>query len=288
MAHPGRPSAAGAASIGRVSSSARPRGVAVVTGASSGIGLAFARDLARRGHPLVVIARRADRLAAFADWARTTHGVAVETVVADLRTPEGLAAARAAITAAGPPEVLVLNAGFGSRGPVADLDRQREADMVRLNCVAVVDLGAHTVPAMVGAGRGAIVVVSSAAAWQPIPNMATYAATKAFELSWTEALAHELRGTGVRAVAVCPGPTATEFSTAAGSEVLGGRVPKDTPEMVVRAAWRALAAGRSRAPVGALARLALAAGRIVPRSAVLRIAGAIHRPSGGGLKGSAG
>lgn len=272
-----------------VSHTPRQRGAAVITGASSGIGLAFARDLARRGHPLVLIARRGHRLAQLADWARRTHGVPATVVATDLCTAEGLAAARDAVDALpGAPEVLVLNAGFGSRGDVTTLDRAREADMVRLNCVAVVDLAVHAAPRMTAAGRGAVVIVSSAAAWQPIPNMATYAATKAFELHYAQALAHELRGTGVAVTAVCPGPTRTEFSTAAGSEVMGGRVPKDTPEMVVRAAWRALAAGRSRAPVGAVARVALWAGRVVPRPLVVRIAGAVHRTGGSSLKGSAG
>ncbi|MFP5452366.1 MAG: SDR family NAD(P)-dependent oxidoreductase [Thermoleophilia bacterium] len=254
-----------------------PRGLAVVTGASSGIGRAFAEDLARRGHPLLVVARRAERLDSVTRWAREVHGVAARAVVADLATDEGLAATRAAIDDwGGPPQVAVLNAGFGTRGAIAGLDRAREAEMVRLNCVAVTDLAAHVVPAMVAEGRGAIVVVSSAAAFQPIPYMATYAATKAFETSFTEALAHELRGTGVRAVAVCPGPVRTEFSTGAGSEV-AMPIPAEEPELVVRAAWRALAAGRGRVPAGTVARLAWAARHLVPRGARVRTAAAIHR-----------
>jgi len=255
----------------------RPRGAAVVTGASSGIGLAFSRNLAGRGHPLIVVARRADRLDELARWARRRHGVEVTAVCADLRTREGLRLTREAVTALpAPPEVVVLNAGYGSRGRFTELDREREADMVRLNCVAVADLAAHTLPGMVSAGRGALVVVSSAAALQPIPNMATYAATKAFEMYLTEALAGELAGTGVGAVAICPGPTRTEFSTAAGSRV-AVPIPYDEPDMVVRAAWRALAAGRARAPVGPVARLALWGGHLVPRRMIVRIAGAAHR-----------
>jgi short-subunit dehydrogenase len=257
--------------------SSGPRGLAVVTGASSGIGRAFAEDLARRGHPLLVVARRADRLASVTNWARDIHGVEARSVIADLATDEGLAATRAAIDAWGRPvEVAVLNAGFGTRGTIATLDRAREADMVRLNCVAVTDLAAHVVPAMVAAGRGAIVVVSSAAAFQPIPHMATYAATKAFELHFTEALAHELRGTGVRAVAVCPGPVRTEFTTGAGSTV-AMPIPAEEPELVVRAAWRALAAGRGGVPAGTVARLAWVARCVVPRLVRVRVVGAIHR-----------
>ena len=189
------------------------RGLAVVTGASSGLGRAYAESLAARGHPLLVVARREDRLRELAEWARARHGVAAEVVAADLATEEGLSACRAAIDAAVPaPEVVVLNAGFGANGAVWEAGRERQSEMVRLNCVAVVDLAAHVLPGMVARGRGALVVVSSAAAWQPVPRMATYAATKAFELHLTEAIAEELRGTGVRAIAVCPGPTRTEFS----------------------------------------------------------------------------
>ena len=189
-----------------------PRGPAVVTGASSGLGRAYAESLAARGHPLVAVARRADRLEELAAWARDRHGVETRIVAADLATEEGLALCREEIDRGDVPEVVVLNAGFGSSGPLWTLDRARESEMVRLNCVAVVDLAAHVLPGMVERGRGALVVMSSAAAWQPVPFMATYAATKAFELHLAEALAEELRGTGVHAIAVCPGPTRTEFS----------------------------------------------------------------------------
>lgn len=253
------------------------RGPALVTGASSGLGRAYAESLAARGHPLVVVARRADRLEELARWAADRHGVRTRAVVADLATEEGLAACREAVDDAGVPEVAVLNAGFGSRGEVRSLDRAREAAMVRLNCVAVVDLGAHVLPGMVAAGRGALVVVSSAAAWQPVPHMATYAATKAFELHWTEAVAEELRGTGVRAVAVCPGPTRTEFTLSGGGGTTYPWVPFDDVDMVVRATWRALAAGRRRAPTGVVARGSMLASRLLPRGLVLRAAAATHR-----------
>lgn len=254
------------------------RGPAVVTGASSGLGLAYAESLAARGHPLIAIARRGERLRELADRARERHGVATEVVEADLATAEGLAAARDAVTRAPvAPEVVVLNAGVGSRGRVWELDRAREADMVRLNCVAVVDLGAHALPAMVAAGRGALVVVSSAAAWQPVPHMATYAATKAFELHWAEAVGEELRGTGVRALAVCPGPTRTEFTLSDGGGSTFPGLPFDDVDMVVRATWRALAAGRRRAPTGLVARASMLASRALPRGLVLRGAALTHR-----------
>jgi short-subunit dehydrogenase len=157
--------------------------------------------------------------------------------------------------------------------------------MVRVNCVAVVDLAAHVLPAMVARGSGALVVMSSAAAFQPVPSTATYAATKAFELHLTEAIAEELRGTGVRALAVCPGPTRTEFSLAAGSGATHWAVPYDDVGLVVRATWRALAAGRPSVPTGLVARGSLLASRLLPRRLIVRAAGVAHglpRP----LKGS--
>lgn len=253
-------------------------GLAVVTGASSGLGRAYAESLAARGHRLMVVARRGERLRELAAWAAAAHGVETEVVVADLATEQGLATCREAISVAPePPEVVVLNAGFGSHGPLWRLDRAREAEMVRLNCVAVVDLAAHVLPAMVARRRGALVVVSSAAAWQPIPYTATYAATKAFELHLIEAVAVELRGTGVRALAVCPGPTRTEFTLSGGGRSRTRGVPFDDPRMVVRATWRALAAGRARAPTGAVARVSLLASRLLPRALVVRGAALTHR-----------
>jgi short-subunit dehydrogenase len=251
----------------------------VVTGASSGLGEAYARSLASRGHPLMVVARREHRLRELARWARERHGVEVRAVVADLSAEEGLAAVRDALDAEpAPPEVVVLNAGFGSHGPLWEAPRERESQMARLNCVAVVDLAAHVLPGMVAAGRGALVVVSSAAAWQPVPYMATYAATKAFELHFTEALAEELRGTGVKALAVCPGPTRTEFSVASSpGNWTSGAVPRNDVDLVVRATWRALAAGRRRAPTGATARGSLLASRILPRGLVVCGAALTHR-----------
>jgi short-subunit dehydrogenase len=254
---------------------------ALVTGASSGLGRAYAESLAARGHPLLLVARREDRLRELAGWAARTHGVEVRIAVADLATDEGLAACRDAIDAGPPLGLAVLNAGFGDHAPVHAADRERLAAMVRLNCVAVVDLAAHVLPGMVARGAGALVVMSSAAAWQPVPYMATYAATKAFELHLTEAIAAELRGTGVRALAVCPGPTRTEFGLHAGSG--GGThwaIPFDDADMVVRATWRALADGRPRAATGLVARGSMLASRLLPRGLIVRGAALTHRMSG--------
>lgn len=249
----------------------------VVTGASSGIGWAFAQSLAARGHDLVLVARREGRLRELARIVGERHGVESRVVVADLATEAGLAACRDAISA-GPeaPEVVVLNAGFGVRGRYWELERERQSEMVRLNCLAVVDLAAHVLPGMVARGSGALVVVSSAAAWQPVPFMATYAATKVFGLHLAEALSEELRGTGVRALAICPGPTRTEFTMTSETEPTHWWIPFDEVDLVVRAAWRALAAGRRRAVTGPVARGSMLAARILPRGLVLRAAALTH------------
>jgi uncharacterized protein len=260
-------------------------GLAVVTGASSGIGLAFAGSLADRGHPVLLVARREDRLRVIAETLTREHGVSAQICVADLATPEGRSRCRDAVDAAGRPvEVAVLNAGFGTRGRLADLDREREIDEIQLNCLGVVDLGLHVLPGMVQRDQGALIVVSSAAGFLPIPHMATYSATKAFELRWTEALAGELRGTGVQAIAVCPGPTKTEFSTGAGGKNPYKGIPVNSADDVVAATWLALERGRSRISTGAVSRLTSVVTRVAPRGLVTRVAGVMHRPKGAGNK----
>lgn len=260
-----------------------PPGAALVTGASSGLGEEYALQLARRGRPLVLVARRADRLAALAARIGRLHDVPVTVVTADLATPDGRAACRAAIDRHHP-AVLVLNAGAGSVGRLMDLDPDGERGLVALNCLAVLDLMRHALPGMAARGGGDVVVVSSAAALQGLPHMATYAATKAFELHLVEGVAVEMRGTGVRCVAVCPGPTRTEFSV---SIDRGGRrastrgpwpwwMPMDEPDAVVDATWRALDRGRTRVLTGPVARLA-AVGEALPRPVVVRAAALMHR-----------
>jgi uncharacterized protein len=249
----------------------------VVTGASSGIGRAFAESLAARGHPLLLIARREARLRELAATLAGRHGVAARVAVCDLTEEDGLRRARAAIDdAPAPPGVIVLNAGFGSVGAIAELDREIQADMVRLNAVAVVDLAAHVLPGMVARGRGVVIVISSVAARMPLPFMATYAATKAFELSFTRALREELRGTGVRAIAVCPGPTRTGFGAVAGAGSLPGVVPFSSAERVVERTWDGLRRGRGRVDVGPLGHLSALA-PLAPAALIARVAGVVHR-----------
>lgn len=260
--------------------SATPRGWALVTGASAGIGAEVALRLARRGHDLVVVARRGDRLAALSDQATSRYGVEVRGVAVDITREAGLAAVRGVLDALpGPLEVAVLSAGFGTQGALVSLDRARESDQVRLNCVAVTDLAAHVLPVMVAQGRGNLVVVSSAAAAQPIPYMATYAATKAFELRLVRALHEELRGTGVRALAICPGPVRTEFHRHGWGSDLSWWMPSEAAGSCATRIVRAL--GRPRAgPVvrtGPVAPISMALAAIFPEALVTRVAGILHR-----------
>ena len=257
------------------------RGPAVVTGASSGLGREYARALAARGHDLIVVARRGDRLVALRDELTRRHGVTVETLVCDLGSEDGLAECRGVLDRF-PLEIAVLNAGFGSLGPFVDADRKREDQMVRLNCLAVVDLVRHVLPGMVSRASGQIIIVSSAAAWHPVPFMATYGATKAFELHFVQALAEEVRGAGVGVLAVCPGPTQTEFSdvlTAAGRVGSGwpSRMPTAQPRDVVERSLRAADQGRSVVATGPIAHLTRVAARVIPSVWSLRVVGAVHR-----------
>ncbi|WCB93180.1 FabG-like 3-oxoacyl-(acyl-carrier-protein) reductase [Baekduia alba] len=199
---------------------------AVVTGASSGIGADLARDLAGRGHNVVLVARRADRLEALAAELVEAHGVRAEAVACDLIDPEAVRALPGRIEALGlTVDILVNNAGYGSAGQFVDLDARSESDMVRLNCETVVALTGHYAPAFVERRTGAILVVASEAGMQPIPGQATYGATKAFALSFAEALHTEVSHLGVAVTALCPGPVATEFASRAGMEDAFGQVP---------------------------------------------------------------
>ena len=247
---------------------------ALVTGASSGIGEDFARQLAARGHDLTLVARRADRLHALAKTLRHDHGIRVMVHPADLETPAGRAPVAHMLRTKGP-WLLVNNAGFGSRGRFVDLDPDRELAEVQLNVVALHEFTAAVLAGNVAAGRGAVVNVASTAAYQPIPHMATYAATKAFVLHFTEAIAEELHGTGVRALALCPGPTRTEFDGVAEVESLLDKSIPMTSEAVVRSALGALDAGHAICVPGARNLILAQAPRLVPRAAMRRIVGAV-------------
>ena len=257
------------------SSQSRPR--ALVTGASAGIGEAFARALAARRHDLTLVARRRDRLEALAKDLFERHGISVQVEAADL-TEEGELAALAEQVAADPPELLVNNAGFGSVGRFAELDVGRELEQIRLNVVALVRLTRAALPGMLARGRGAVVNVSSLAGEAPGPYTATYAASKAFVTSFSGSLHEELRGTGVVVQALLPGFTRTEFQEVAGVDP--GRVPFFAwmrPERVVRASLAALDRGDAVCVPGAGNRLLGGLGGLAPRAVARRVLGTLQR-----------
>jgi uncharacterized protein len=210
---------------------------ALITGASSGIGEQFARQLAARGHGVFLVARREDRLRALADDLERLHGIRAEVIAADLGDRAEVEGLPARIAERGlDVEVLVNNAGFTTVGDVHE-NPHRQLGMVRVNVEALVALTSAYLPGMVERGRGAVVQVASVVSFQPVPVQAVYAATKAFVRSFSEAVSAELKGTGVTMTALCPGPVATEFLEAGGfkTEKPGPSFVWSTPEDVAKA-----------------------------------------------------
>lgn len=246
--------------------------VALVTGASAGLGVEFARQLAKRGHSLVLAARRKDRLHALARELGNARPVAI-----DLSAPGAAAKLIDDLAAHGESvDLLINNAGFGLIGQFAELPGQREREMVDLNAGVLTDLCRAVVPAMIERRSGGIINVASTAAFQPGPKMAVYFATKAFVLSLSEALHEELKPHGIKVSCLCPGPTRTEFGEVAG---FGGNGLFDR---VAMNAGRVVAAGlagfdHNKAVVipGLINRMGALSGRFAPRSVVRKIAGAI-------------
>lgn len=210
---------------------------AVVTGASGGLGEGYAHELARQGADVVLVARSADKLAAVADELRHSYGVAVDVLPCDLTDADARAQLVAELQGR-EIHTLVNNAGFASLGRFEELEPDRLSREVELNVTALTQLTRAVVPQMGRRDRGAIINVASTAAFQPIPDMAVYAATKAYVLSLSTALWGEYRGTGVRVVCICPGPTETEFFSNAGNGDVMRR--RRTVEQVVDATFTAL------------------------------------------------
>ena len=254
-------------------------GTALVTGASSGIGVAIARELAARGHSLTLVARRLERLRSLASELESEHRVAASALACDLRDDDARDALEGRIRDTGRSvEILVNNAGFGSRGRFVSNEPGRMRDMVRLNVEAVVDLTSRFLPGMASRGRGTVLNVASLAAFQPLPGSATYAASKSFVLSFSEALHEELRGSGVTVTALCPGPVKTEFIETAG---MAG-VEHDTPDVfwtsaedVGRQAVEGAEGGKRVVVPGALNRAQSLLGQHTPRALGLPIFGRI-------------
>jgi uncharacterized protein len=244
----------------------------LVTGASSGIGAEIARQLAARGRGVTLTARRKHRLEELAAELNERHGVRAETVACDLSSPAARKRMVKTVADRGlDVEVVVNNAGFGSAGRFQELDPEAELRMVRTNVEAVVDLCTAYVPAMVERRRGAVLNVASVAAYQPVPRQATYAATKAFVLSFTEGLHVDLKGTGVTATALCPGPTRTEFGDTAGIPDELFEIPGlvYTAEQMAVAGVEAMERGRRTVIPGVPNLVGALGGRLMPRALVL-------------------
>jgi short-subunit dehydrogenase len=246
----------------------------LVTGASAGIGAELARALARRGYGVVLAARRRERLDELAGELSADHGVRAEVVACDLgegserdrlgREIEGLELSV---------EILINNAGYGSGRPFVKLERERELQMLRVNCEAVVDLCARYAPQMVERGRGGILNVASTTAFQPLPGQSTYAASKALVLSFTEAIHQELAPSGVAVTALCPGPVKTEFVEVARlDDVSAPDFLWDTPERVAEAGVKGLERNRRVVVPGAINEFGAIVGRHAPRGLLLRAA----------------
>jgi uncharacterized protein len=240
----------------------------LVTGASSGIGKAFAARVAADGGDLVLVARREAALEEVADELRTRFGVAVDVIAADLSLPGAAGGLVSALDQRGlAVDVLVNNAGLGIHGDVAESKLASVSQQIGVNVTALTELTTLLLPGMVAKRRGTIVNVASTAAFQPVPHMAVYAATKAYVLSFTRALWSETRGSGVRVLAVCPGATDTAFFDIAGEDASVGS--RRTPGEVVDATLRALRSRRPEVVDGtANALLARVASRIPTRLAI--------------------
>jgi short-subunit dehydrogenase len=246
---------------------------ALITGASAGIGEEFARQLAGRGYDLILVARRKDRLEQLADdLSTTTHVIECDLASDAAKLPDKVAKLGVDI------DLLVNNAGFGFRGRFPELSPEREAEMVRLNCEAVVTLTHAFLPAMIDRGRGGIITVASTAGMQPLPYETTYAATKAFAISFMEALSMELRDTGVRTLVVNPGPVKTEWQSVAGydenTRLMPGMI---TADQCVADALRAYDKGRRSMIPGRLFPWVMRA-TVSPKPIKLRVTERIYRP----------
>ncbi len=244
-------------------------GWAVITGASSGIGESFARLLAAEGLPLVLVARREDRLVALAERCQREHGVECQVVAEDL-VPDGAVQRVVAATQEREIGILVNNAGFGFSGRFLDNDADTYERMIKLNCVVPTLLTHALLPAMLARGRGALITLASIAGYQPTPFFAVYGATKAFDLMLGEALWDELRGTGIDSIALSPGETKTEFSAQAHFAVDPAGADADA---VALSALKRL--GSPSVVPGLMNKLSAFAHRALPRGMVASITGQV-------------
>lgn len=256
-----------------MSTADRPTTV-LITGASSGLGTEYATQFARMGANVILVARRADRLQELADRLGREHGVSATPLALDLAQPGVSKTLRRELEERGIQiDALVNNAGFGHHDNFVDADLARLDEMIQLNITTLVALTHEFLPDFVAAGRGTVVNIASTGAFQPCPTMAVYGATKAFVLSFTEGVAYEVRESGVKMLAVCPGATATEFREVSGLHAELGQAGTQTPAQVVDTTLKALARGRSGSLVSGRRNFALAklAG-LMPRRLVTAVA----------------
>jgi short-subunit dehydrogenase len=253
---------------------------ALITGASAGIGAALARELAAGGTNLILTARRRDRLAGLANELSAKHDIRTLVCVADLAQPFGpqeiFAFTESKNIAV---DLLVNNAGFGVYGEFQKARLDRLVEMVQVNVSAVVHLTHLFLPGMIDRKSGDILIVASTAAFQAVPYITTYAATKSFDLQFAEGLAEEVRQYGIRVCALCPGSTESEFLDVAGQRHHTRR-PQETAKKVARVGLAGLAAGKSSVISGFTNWLGAETVRFVPRRMVTRIAGGMFRPPG--------
>jgi hypothetical protein len=242
------------------------RGTALITGASAGLGAELAKLCAAGGYDVVLVARSESRLAELAASLSAAHGVQARPLVADLANPSAPPEIFAGM-ASTPVDILINNAGFAVHGPFAETDWARESDLLQVNVTALAHLSKLFLPGMIRRGAGRILNLASTAAFVPGPFMAMYYASKAFVLSFSEAIANEAQGTGVSVTALCPGPTRTEFAAAAGitaSNLFRG--PTMGAAEVARIGYDAMMAGKSSVIAGARNRWLMRGVRLIPRS----------------------
>jgi short-subunit dehydrogenase len=250
---------------------------ALITGASAGIGVALAEELAAGGTKLVLTARRKDRLDELARRLSATYKVSTEVFPADLADPDAPEKIFAFTKEKGIDiDLLINNAGFGHYGEFPSAEKQCLLDMVQVNCHAVVHLTRLYLPEMIARRRGDVLILASTASFQAVPYISTYAATKAFDLLFAEGLAEEMKPYGIRVCALCPGSTETEFHVVAGQDQFIRKA--ETAEKVAHTGLKALAAGKSYVISGLGNYLGAHGERLVPRRFVTKIAANMFKP----------
>lgn len=253
---------------------------ALITGASVGIGYELAKQFARAGRDLILVARNEAKLQEVAAEMKTLGAPSAEVMVADLSQAS---AAADLVSRLGdrPVDELINNAGFGAVGPFTEIDRARQLEMIQVNITALVDLTHLLLPQMIARKTGGILNVASTAGFQPGPFMAIYYATKAFVLSFSEAIGEELKSTGVRVSALCPGPTHSEFRQRAKMEESGvfktSYIPVASAEDVAIAGFKGFARGKRVIVPGLVNKLGVATVRMTPRKLAAKVAAKINR-----------